>query len=506
MNTIEFFKEHIDKNANFFACTKDEEVASNYRKLLDKTAFLDAYYDEVYCGNPKRKVPFKTRLFHLFNNSYEHVACEQCGEPTSINFTKPTIEAPYNQYCSNTCRDTGRQVFSDYDWLYDQHITQCKPIDVIARENNVSRVPVSNALKRMGIERKDHRVNELLENYDWLYDQYINQYKTCETIASEIGSSKATVSVWLSKHGIDSRNPNSYGREFNKVSAEEQEVVDYIKSIYTGKVITSDRRLLGNGKEIDIYLPDVNLAIEYNGVWCHTEIYGKKDRKYHLDKTDRCEAEGVQLLHIWSCDWVSKKDIWKSIIAGKLGKNRRVYARKCEIVNIPAHEAAKFLDSNHLQGRTYNDTVVIGLCYDNEMVAMMTFAKSRFNKKVKWELVRFVNQKGVNVVGGASKLLKHFMKHHEGDIVSYADRTYSNGNLYDVLGFTKVAINKPNYMYTKDDVLFSRYRFQKKKLPKVLNEFNPILTERANVLHNGYDIVWNCGTITYIIKDTKKPG
>jgi hypothetical protein len=116
----------------------------------------------------------------------------------------------------------------------------------------------------------------------------------------------------------------------------------------------------------------------------------------------------------------------------------------------------------------------------------MTFGKPRFNKNSEWELLRFCNKKFHTVIGGASKLFKYFIKKYKGNIVTYADRTYSNGGLYNKLGFDLIKTNSPSYFYFKNNEIISRYKSQKSKLGKLLENYNSDLTEYQNMLENGY--------------------
>ena len=132
--------------------------------------------------------------------------------------------------------------------------------------------------------------------------------------------------------------------------------------------------------------------------------------------------------------------------SSKLNLNRKIYARKCEKVILNTHQKNSFLNENHIQGED-KSKVKLGLLYGGELICLMTFCKSRFNNNYEWELSRFANKKGVNVVGGFSKLLNWFRENYDGNIVSYADRRYSNGNVYLKNGFEIIRVNSPSYYY-----------------------------------------------------------
>jgi hypothetical protein len=283
-------------------------------------------------------------------------------------------------------------------------------------------------------------------------------------------------------------------------SRPELEVLEYVKSIYDGEVIHGDRIVL-KPKELDIYIPGRNFAIEFNGTYFHSadEESDKEMAAYHLNKTKGCEHQGINLMYVWEYDWnnVLKQKIIKSMIRSKLGLSKRIYARETEVREVSSVVAKQFLTMNHLQGESISK-VNLGLYYQGDLVALMTFGKPRFNKNYEWELLRFCSLLDTNVVGGASKLLKHFRKNHIGSIISYANREHSAGKLYEALGFSLINESQSNYQWMKGNTLLKRYATQKHKLPKLLNEsFDPLKTESENMFHNGYRRIWDCGNLVY---------
>jgi hypothetical protein len=131
----------------------------------------------------------------------------------------------------------------------------------------------------------------------------------------------------------------------------------------------------------------------------------------------------------------------------------------------------------------------------------MTFGKPRFNKGYDWELIRYCNVLDTTIVGGASKLLKHFINNHSGSILSYANREHSNGKLYEALGFNLINESQPSYQWVKGSTLLKRYQTQKHKLQSLLGEsFDPLKTESENMFNNGYRRIWDCGNLVFAIK------
>ncbi len=269
----------------------------------------------------------------------------------------------------------------------------------------------------------------------------------------------------------------------------EKEIIDFCKQYYPN-LIENDRTIL-NGKELDIYIPEIKLAIECDGLYWHSELQGV-DKNYHLKKTKECEKKNIQLIHIFEDEWYNKQDIIKSILLAKMGKiKNKIYARKCIIKEVSSIEAKDFLFENHLQGSIAGAS--IGLYYNNELVSILTYGKPRFNKKYDIEILRFCNKKNTIVVGGLSKLSKYV----KGYIISYSDSRYSLGTSYKNAGFDLVESSPPSYYYLKNFKRFSRINFQKHKLSEILENFDPTLTEWQNMQLNDYDRIWDCGNLVF---------
>lgn len=297
-----------------------------------------------------------------------------------------------------------------------------------------------------------------------------------------------------------------------KRNVTQTQIFDFIKSQTNEHVLIDDRTIL-KPKEIDIYIPNLHFGIEYNGLKWHS--FGKSKhskfnnyefeqfRKYsHLDKTVQCEEKGIQLYHVFEDEWLDKNKqlIWKSMILSKMNKTTRVYARKCKVKEIETKEARDFFEINHLQGYV-NAKVKIGLYYEDELISSMTFSKSRYNKKVEWELIRFATKINITVVGGASKMLKYFERNYKPtSLISYANRRWSQGNVYERLGFEFVMNTSPNYFYFKENelILESRQKFQKHKLKDILKHYDENLSETENMYNNDYRKIYDVGNKVYI--------
>ena len=313
---------------------------------------------------------------------------------------------------------------------------------------------------------------------------------------------KNTVKIICALHGVFEQTPDAHLANKNcpkcnsNISKRETEVVDYIKSIYDGNIITSDKKIL-NPKHLDIYLPDLNIAIEFDGLYWHNEL--KKPISYHLDKTKACQSKGIQLIHIFEDEWMYKRDIVKSMIKNKLGLiENKIYARKCIIKEVNIKESKEFLDNNHLQGNVVSQ-LKLGLYYNDTLVSLMTFnepRKANSNEGIKHELTRFCNKIDVNIIGGASKLFKHFITYYkEGKTISYADLRWSKGYLYEKLGFKEIHRSRPDYFYVIDGRRYNKSGFRKEKLIK--RGFDCKKSEHEIMLENGIYRIYDCGKIRF---------
>jgi G:T-mismatch repair DNA endonuclease (very short patch repair protein) len=279
-------------------------------------------------------------------------------------------------------------------------------------------------------------------------------------------------------------------------SEPEREIVRFLNELGVTNIIQNTRKLLPSRREIDIYLPDFNIAIEYNGVYWHHEAISHITKTYHYEKFKECADLDIQLITIFSNFWNLKKPIVKQALVNKIGISpTAIHARKCKIKSIDATIAKQFLTANHVQGYAAS-SFKYGLIYNDELVSLMTFGKSRIgigNFEDGVELIRYASSH--RVMGGASRLLHHFIKlHNPTKIVSYSDNEWSDGNLYKILGFTLEREIPPSYWYVtpRSEHLYHRFNFSKQKLKdKGHDTINKSVIEITKEL--GLLKIWDCG-------------
>jgi len=296
---------------------------------------------------------------------------------------------------------------------------------------------------------------------------------------------------------------------FKNISLSEKQIKDELSEI---NFITSDRKILG-GLEIDLLSINDKIGIEIDGLYYHSEIIGKKEKNYHINKTNMANKAGFQLIHIFEDEIIMKKEIVINKLKHIFGINNslKIHGRKCNVQEISSKEKSQFIEKYHIQGNSLS-THNIGAFYRDELVAVMSFSNNRnmnkthFHTQNNYELVRFVTKSNYIINGIASKMLKYFIsKYNPYIIISFADRRWTlnkDDNLYTKLGFKLITILKPDYSYVNFKISRNRrlHKFGfgkssiKKRYPDIYDESK---TEWEMMQELGYDRIWDCGKFKY---------
>ena len=456
---------------------------------------------EVEC---RKHGVFSIRANHFMNG----VGCPKCAHTSTGKALQLTKEEFIKRLVA---------IFGDkYDYSLVEYGGYKVPVKLVCPEHGVFEKQAGMLLagkgcKQCGIERRAEKRKGVSVPSKILVDvraasfiQKAEKLHNGKYDYSEVNytSSQQPVDIICPKHGKFRQTPNNHlqGKgcikcTCNAISRVEQSLKEAFPQFEQ-----SNRAQL-NGLELDLYEPNKRVAVEVNGVHWHTTEFGKT-RNYHLHKTELCESQGVTLLHFWDSEVTEQKRLVESMIAAKLGiSGAKIYARSTTIREVSSEVVSNFLKDNHLQGAVPS-SVRLGLYYNEELVSIMTFAKPRYTKQYHWELMRFCNKLGFHVVGGASKLLAAFRKTHAGSIVSYANRRFSKGGLYEKLGFVRIGASAPNYWYVKNGAIrYSRTQCQKHKLKSLLGDsFDETLSEVANMRMNGYYQLFDCGNYVYALE------
>ena len=433
------------------------------------------------------------------NNHLKNRGCPTCGKENRIKLKTLSTELILKRF-ENVHGDTYDYSYVDYKNGKHKVKIRCKKHDYIFEQ-----LP-DNHLKGQGCPKCGG--NYRRSTAEFLKDLPDSKYDYSKSIYK---SAKDEIEIICPKHGSFWQTPDSHIAKnsgcpkcISIKSKIESEIYDFIKGNLSTDVEFSNRKIL-SGKELDIYIPELKIAIEYNGLYWHSDMRLPND--YHLKKTLLCREKNIKLIHIFGDEWLYKQDIVKSRLLNIIGKTpNKIYARKCIIKEVSSKDCSIFLDQNHIQGKL-GAKVKLGLYYDNELVSLMTFGNLRKNlgstsKEGSYELLRFCNKLNTTVIGGASKLFKHFITdYNPANIISYADRRWSKGNLYYNLGFKLLGETKPNYFYINLKEATCRHsRFNYRKDVLIKEGFDPNKTEFEIMKQRGYVKIYDCGSLKFEYK------
>jgi len=436
-------------------CNKDVNIT--YREYKRNILLGNKYACCKFCGSKKAK---ETNIKNI--GVENHMMLDETQEKTK----KTNLERYGVEFLQQSDKIKQRSKITLLNKWGVDHISKSEKIRLIT--SNISNDV--DYLKYIGNNESELFCNKCNEKYKIKNDNYYHRNKSNLPLC--------TICFPISENS----------------SLKEIELRNYINSIYDGELISSYR----DGLEIDIFLPDLNIGFEFNGLYWHSDKF--KESVYHLNKTNYFKDKGIRIIHIWEDDWVYKNPIIKSQILNLLKINsEKIFARKCVVMEVDVKTTRKFLDDNHIQGKS-NSVKKVGLYYNDELVSLMTFDNFEGRKKMEedgWNLSRFCNKLNTNVIGGASKLLNYFIKkYNPSRIVSYADKDWSIGALYQTLGFENVGGNGPDYKYIVDGKRVHKSRYKKSKL-------NTELTESKQMELNGINKIFDCGKTKFELLNNK---
>ena len=307
---------------------------------------------------------------------------------------------------------------------------------------------------------------EVFEDND-KFKQYINTLQsnlgrvpTISDISTQLDIGYSAINKKIHTLGIESSVIINLTR-----SADEIELYEFIQSICNYKILYSVRGKIGN-YEIDIYIPELNIGIEYNGNYWHS-METLNDKYYHYRKSKLAEDMGIRLIHIFEYEWKANKDAIKAYLNNIInqGNAKRIYGRSTKVCTISNAVCKEFCNRYHLQGGC-DASINLALQYNDEIIAIMSFGAPRFNSSYEYELIRFCVKSNYRVIGGANKLFKYFItSYNPSTIISYCDFSKFSGTMYTKLGFKEIEASVPNYIWVdRNNRVLSRYKTQKKKL------------------------------------------
>jgi len=442
---------------------------------------------------------------YLRTNSQEGI-CLTCGKETKFK----SLSSGYQKFCNLKCSNNNKIVKTTIQskaknrWLNYTEDDKQKISDKISLtvkekwfdpdsfyNTKEYRSKLSKAQTELAKEKRENLIQSIPKITDFVVEgEYQNACLPCLFRCQKCNFIFETIWNYL-QQGKQCPNCGSH----SGVSKPEKELVDFIKS-FGFKVVENSKKIIAP-QEVDIFIPELKIGFEYNGLYWHSE-QNIKDQNYHLKKLENCLQKGIILIQIFEDEWLFKQDIVKSRITQILNvnSNTTIYARNCNIKQIDSSEKNDFLNLYHLQGSD-SASIKLGAFYNGILVSVMTFSCGNISKGSSkqddvWELSRFCSRTDYRVIGIASKLLTYFKRNFSWKrIYSYADRRWSVGNLYTKIGFNLTHITKPNYWYLKNYRRLHRFNLRKKH-----NE-SPGIPEWVLRQNEGYHRIWDCGSLRF---------
>ena len=457
---------------------------SSYFRLKEHQMLFDKVIEYTSFVEGDAKSTLRERFYAICHSITQPKLCVVCGVP--VSFRRDGIAVGYPDTCSKLCgcnnpMRTSKRIETSLKKYNTRMPQQSCVVKDKARNTNIAKYGVHHK-NQAHISEENYA---LLTSKQWLHHQHYVMQRHLSSIASQLGVDNTTVARHLNGMGLDTQH--------FFFSTQEREVKEYLETL--GVCVEVNNRSLISPYELDIVMPDHSLAIEYCGLFWHSEQRGKH-KNYHKNKLEACNKKGIQLLTIFSDEWINKKYIVKQKLKVMLGLNRdRLSARSCTICEVSSADKKQFFDGNHIQG-SGPGSISFGLKHNNELVACMSFIHSDNDV---YTLNRYATSKGI--VGGFSKLLSHFKRTVKWkEIVSFADLRWSMGGVYKKTGWTVDKILPPDYSYSQDGhTRTHKFNYRRKYLPKLLKHFDPALSETQNCDANNVLRIWDCGKIRFIL-------
>ncbi len=429
----------------------------------------------------------------VFSSHMQGIGCPECahikrwnkrGRLTLKEFKKKAHEVHGKKYKYLNIK---RSVVKGENRVFVE--MTCKKHDYTFQQTPYNHLKGAGCIKCAGVER--HTTESYIkkceevhgDTYDYSKVEYVNAREDVTIICKKHGDFQMAA-------GTHSTSKAHCPKCAYRTSKKETEIMEYLEGL--GCEVDNRNRELIYPHEVDLVLHEQKIAVEFNGLYWHTEKWGK-DQSYHINKTKACNDVGYRLVHIWEDDYDNKKEIVLNFLKHLVGKDssKRVYARKTQLKEITNTKGKAFIDKYHIQGSS-GASVYIGAYFEDDLVAVTAFQKGKSNtaNRHMWELVRHVTHG--NVVGSLGKAIKFFGE----PLYTFCDISYFNGHSYLKAGFIKVSSIKPDYKYFVLNKREHKFNWRNDKRISLYPE-TADMTEREGMKHLGLERIWDCGKDRY---------
>jgi hypothetical protein len=452
--------------------------------------------------------PFQNNLFHLQNIAKPCPGCRgvRKTDASAGTVAKEALVTKFGaEVCSKysldnfeykealakvtvVCPEHGPQLTSYAQMINTSAKTPCTPCNKSAKVSRML-IPPEEVQRQLQERVGDRRV-ELLPGYK---------------------SQRSKVKITCDVHGpfqtsaanILHRHTDCPACRCNSPSKPELEMAEFVKTL---GVQVEHSVWLSFRKEADIFVPSLKLAIEYDGIFWHNELHRSKN--YHKEATDKAQAAGIRMVHVFEDEWLYRKDMVKHRLTSLCGKHPRIGARSCEVRDVPFQESVDFLEKYHSQGQGRPTKVRKGLYHKGALVALLTLSPARFGggkeaEAPSYEVFRYCTS--LSVAGGFTKLLKYALQGlPPGDVTSYSDRRWGYGEVYLKAGFTHHARTEPGYFWAYKDRRYGRQEFMKSKLKERWPDIYSDDKTEAQMCHEkSFYRIYDCGHDLWLLPKEK---
>ena len=469
-NLYDYKKSQLTPSRCNFNWFKKRNLENYYYKIIESTGFLD------------KNSELKERIYYITNNINKQITCKNCGinikyyrkfcstkcSSKSIEVRNKTAKTNMKKY-GNSCSLNNEIVNykKNKTWLKKygcNHIFQNEKIK-LKIQNTLRKKHNNDLITNQGQVHLTKDIIEKINSKEFLYNEYVINKKTYSEIARDVGVSTRT--IWLHAKSFNIQSRTSSFR-----SSYENDIMSFIPSNF---IILKNVKDIIPPYELDLYLPDYKLAIEFNGIYWHSHNNEKNNViNRHYIKTKLCKRKNIKLLHIFENEWINKtkRQVWKSIINNKLNKNISLNINDCNIQDIKDiniinnfinDNSITCLDKFNLCVGLYNNNELLSILYgyykNNKLISDFCTKNNHFIKNSKKELIDFFIQ-----------------KYKPYKIITKIDLRYNDITDYEELNMKYIRYEKPTFMYIKNNKFYGE------------KNINPIF-------ENEYRKIWNCGKI-----------
>ena len=408
-------------------------------------------------------------IYHILNN-IEMGMCKSCGKPTSFE----QFCTGYRQYCSQYCvtQSTERNAKISQNNDYEAIATKVK-------QHNLKKYGVEYFFQTEEYKEKS-RTTKLEKYGDVNYSNLEKNQETClerygvRSLFSDLNHQKLMQAKKIQKYGTTVHSPFF-------VSKAETDILSYLNGL--GFNFENNRSVLGCF-ELDGYDDSIRTAIEYCGLYWHSEQY--KNNDYHFKKLQSCREKNIRLITIFEDEWIHRQKQVRQYLSATLGVfSKRTYARECKFVEV---KDLGFFEDNHIQGAPNTIDFGFGLLYKDDVIGMISYSRHHRNTDI-MTLNRLSFKSDIQCVGGASKLIKNSLVVLDREVITWSDNRWTEGELYRKVGFSLDEELRPDYSY----VMVNQKRKSKQSSQKKILNIPSNMTEHQWHLNNKIYRIYDCG-------------